>query len=139
MKSSAKRISLAASAVLSVVLLGASGEESPAAQQGHNLYEQYCQDCHGMKGRGDGPLAGDLKAPPADLATIAARRKGVFPDVEIREIIDGRRVMRAHGPQHMPLWGKAFGISGGPAGPVYEAQTRDKIEAVIVYLKTLQK
>jgi len=84
-------------AALSLFAFGARAQESPAAQRGHNLYEQFCMDCHGMKGQGDGVLAEDLKVAPADLTTIALRRKGVFPDVEIREIIDGRRRVRAHG------------------------------------------
>ena len=117
----------------------ARAEESPAAQRGHNLYEQYCMDCHGMKGQGDGVLAEDLKVAPADLTTIAARRKGVFPEPEIREIIDGRRRVRAHGPLNMPLWGKSFGMAAASAGGPTEAETRDKINALVDYLKSIQK
>ena len=119
--------------------LAAQAQESPAAQRGHNLYEQFCMDCHGMKGLGDGVLADDLKVAPADLTRIAARRKGVFPDVEIREIIDGRRRQRAHGPLNMPLWGKAFGMGVASAGGQTEAETRDKINALVDYLKSIQK
>jgi mono/diheme cytochrome c family protein len=120
--------------------LGARAEgESPAAQRGHNLYEQYCMDCHGMKGHGDGVLAEDLKVAPADLTTIAMRRKGVFPDVEIREIIDGRRRVRAHGPQNMPLWGKAFGMNVASPGGPNENETRDKINSLVDYLKSIQR
>lgn len=127
-------------AILSVVIsVFAQAQESPAAQRGHNLYEQYCMDCHGMKGQGDGVLAGDLKVAPADLTTIALRRKGVFPDVEIREIIDGRRKVRAHGPLNMPLWGKAFGMATASSGGQNEAETRDKINALVEYLKSIQR
>ena len=125
--------------VLLAFALSARAEESPAAQRGHNLYEQYCMDCHGMKGQGDGVLAEDLKVAPADLTTIAMRRKGVFPDPEIREIIDGRRRVRAHGPLNMPLWGKAFGMATASAGGQTEAETRDKINSLIDYLKSIQK
>ena len=115
------------------------GQESPAAQRGHNLYEEFCMDCHGMKGQGDGVLADDLKVAPSDLTTIALRRKGVFPDPDIREIIDGRRKLRAHGPLNMPIWGKQFGISiASPGGP-HEAETRDKINALVDYLKSIQR
>jgi len=117
----------------------ARAEESVAAQHGHNLYEQYCMDCHGMKGQGDGVLAEDLKVAPADLTTIALRRKGVFPEVEIREIIDGRRRMRAHGPLNMPLWGKALGVGVASAGGQHEAEVRDKIASLVDYLKSIQK
>jgi mono/diheme cytochrome c family protein len=117
--------------------VAARAQESPAAQRGHNLYEQYCMDCHGLKGQGDGVLAEELKVAPADLTTIAARRKGVFPDVEIREIIDGRRRVRAHGPQNMPLWGKALGM--GTSAADHEAEVRDKINALLDYLKSIQR
>ena len=136
MKSSAILI---VGASLSLFAFGARAQESPAAQRGHNLYEQFCMDCHGMKGQGDGVLAEDLKVAPADLTTIALRRKGVFPDVEIREIIDGRRRVRAHGPLNMPLWGKQFGISVASPGGPNEAETRDKISALVDYLKSIQR
>jgi mono/diheme cytochrome c family protein len=122
-----------------VFSLAARAEESSTAQRGHNLYEQYCMDCHGMKGQGDGVLAEDLKVAPADLTTIALRRKGVFPDPEIREIIDGRRRVRAHGPLNMPLWGRAFGMGVASAGGQTEAETRDKINGLVDYLKSIQK
>jgi copper transport protein len=34
---------------------------------GQRVYEQYCSTCHGIAGRGDGPLAASLPIPPADL------------------------------------------------------------------------
>ncbi len=34
---------------------------------GQRVYEQYCATCHGVSGRGDGPLAASLPSPPADL------------------------------------------------------------------------
>jgi len=34
---------------------------------GRMLYEQNCQSCHGVDGRGDGPLSEDLVVPPADF------------------------------------------------------------------------
>lgn len=131
--------SLIAGVALLAFSLAARAEESVAAQHGHNLYEQYCIDCHGIKGVGDGVLAEELKVAPADLTTIALRRKGVFPEPEIREIIDGRRRVRAHGPLNMPLWGKAFGMAAASAGGPTEAETRDKINALIDYLKSIQK
>ena len=35
---------------------------------GQVVYERYCQTCHGVNGRGDGPGAAGLEPPPADLA-----------------------------------------------------------------------
>ncbi len=41
--------------------------EAGAVAAGARLYRQWCTDCHGAQGRGDGPLAGDLPARPANL------------------------------------------------------------------------
>lgn len=128
-------------AVALVLAAGAArGEEgeSPAAQAGHNLYEQHCQICHGMRGEGDGAFAGELRTAPANLTILAKKRKGVFPDVEVREIIDGRRRLRAHGPSDMPIWGREFGINA-VAGSAHESIVRDRISALVTYLKSIQK
>lgn len=115
----------------------ASAEESPAAQAGHNLYEEHCMVCHGIRGQGDGPLAEELRVAPADLTLIAQRRGGVFPEVEMREIIDGRRKVRAHGPANMPLWGEVFAEQR--AGGTFETEVRDKVQSLVNYLKSIQR
>jgi len=111
--------------------------ESPAAQAGHNLYSEHCEVCHGIRGAGDGPLASELRVRPADLTRVAQRRGGVFPDVEVREIIDGRRVVRGHGPPNMPIWGDVF--KEQTAGATYESDVRDKVESLVTYLKSIQR
>ena len=122
--------------VIALSSVSADAEESVAAQAGHNLYSEHCEVCHGLRGKGDGPLAEELRVPPADLTTIAKRRGGVFPEVELREIIDGRRHVRAHGVADMPLWGKFFSQDGADAA--HEAQVRDKIDSLVVYLGSIQ-
>lgn len=114
----------------------ARAEESSEAQAGHNLYEQHCYVCHGLRGKGDGPLAEELRVAPADLTGISQRRGGVFPEVELREIIDGRRRVRGHGPANMPLWGDVF--SRQSPGAEYEAEVRDKVQSLVDYLKSIQ-
>ena len=44
-------------------------ENRPAAPlaRGRELYQQNCTQCHGVAGRGDGPLAAGLRPPPLDL------------------------------------------------------------------------
>lgn len=36
-------------------------------ERGRELYVELCAQCHGITGRGDGPLAADLPIPPADF------------------------------------------------------------------------
>ncbi|WP_439408598.1 CopD family protein [Bradyrhizobium sp. DASA03076] len=41
--------------------------DAEAIGQGYDVFRANCVACHGQRGRGDGPLANDLKPPPADL------------------------------------------------------------------------
>lgn len=131
--------SLAISAAATLGLIGAPAfaQESPTHQAGHNLYSEHCMVCHGVRGAGDGPLAEELRTPPADLTRIAERRNGVFPDTAIREIIDGRRRARGHGTGAMPLWGREFGYRA-EAGAAHEAVIRDRISSLVAYLRSIQ-
>jgi putative copper export protein/mono/diheme cytochrome c family protein len=45
-----------------------TGFDSATIADGASLYPANCASCHGMGGRGDGPLATTLGVPPADLA-----------------------------------------------------------------------
>ena len=132
---------IAARAALFVGLaLGSShasrADESARLQAGRELYEEYCMVCHGPQAKGDGIFAEYLRVAPADLTEIAKRRNGVFPDVEIREIIDGRRKVRAHGSREMPIWGRHF--AGLTPNAQHEAEIRDKIEILVDYLRSIQ-
>jgi mono/diheme cytochrome c family protein len=111
--------------------------ESPDLAKGRDLFEQHCELCHGAEGRGDGPLADELKVAPADLSKITQRRGGTFPEVEVREIIDGRRTVRAHGKSDMPIWGRAFG-GGAAAGAAKEAEVKRKLDQLVAFLRSIQ-
>lgn len=126
--------------VLVSVALGAGfarGADKSDAAGGRELYEQHCMFCHGAAGKGDGPLAADLRVAPADLTTIAKRRAWTFPEVEVREIIDGRRQVRGHGGKEMPIWGRIFG-STGVLGEDDEAAARAKLDKLVDYLRSIQ-
>src|SRR5262245_8621401 len=105
----------------------------PDPAEGRKLYDQHCAVCHGDNGKGDGPLAEDLKVPPADLTEITKRRDGHFPDVELREIIDGRRHVRGHGGSEMPVWGRVFA-----RGNFGEVEVDAKLDALLAYLRSIQ-
>ncbi len=45
------------------------------AEQGESVYRTYCLNCHGAKGRGDGPVADSLTPKPADLASETVQKK----------------------------------------------------------------
>lgn len=80
-----------------------------ASMEGKDLYVAYCASCHGLTGKGDGPVAPALKAPIADLRTIAKRNNGAIPKEELEKMILGERGSRAaHGSEEMPVWGPVF-------------------------------
>ncbi len=126
--------------VLSAALVAGSarsGESGDEVHDGRELYKTHCEFCHGATGKGDGPLAPDLRVAPADLTTIAKRRAWNFPEVEVREIIDGRRPVRGHGGKEMPIWGRIFGDTGALGEP-NEAAARAKIDQLVAYLRSIQ-
>ena len=67
-----------------------------------------CAACHGLNGKGEGPVSAELKTKPSELTLIAKRNDGVFPADVLYRIIDGRRTFRAHGTYEMPVWGFVF-------------------------------
>jgi len=111
--------------------LPSSGPNHPGGQ----LFKVYCASCHGLTGRGDGPVAEQLRKPPPDLTKYAARNGGVFPSERLREIIDGTGVA-THGDRDMPVWGDAFQRSRDGLTP--EGATK-RIDALVRYLETIQE
>ncbi|MCK5121836.1 MAG: cytochrome c [Methylococcales bacterium] len=79
------------------------------ADLGKYEFEENCASCHGITGKGDGPLSRVfLMKPYVDLTTLAKRNSGVFPVQRVYEIIDGRQEVEAHGPRTMPVWGREY-------------------------------
>lgn len=78
------------------------------ATKGRRLFLTYCSACHGKSATGDGPLAKDLKAKPANLTKLSERNGGTFPFDMVIKTIDQGRSVRGHGTEDMPAWGDAF-------------------------------
>lgn len=77
--------------------------------QGADLYRAYCAVCHGVEGRGDGPMAQSLKARVTDVTQIRKRNRGKFPLERVRDIIAGDvELPKGHGTREMPVWGPVF-------------------------------
>jgi mono/diheme cytochrome c family protein len=81
-------------------VLGAALVAAPALCYGQDedlgkrVYVNRCAVCHGVAGKGDGPLAAQLKTPVADLAQIQKNNGGVFPFDWLYGVIDGREGWR---------------------------------------------
>jgi mono/diheme cytochrome c family protein len=82
--------------------------DEAAAVGGERLFATYCRACHGKGAQGDGPLAADLKAQPADLTKLSEKNGGTFPYDMVINTIDHGRSVRGHGTEDMPAWGDAF-------------------------------
>jgi mono/diheme cytochrome c family protein len=163
---------------LPIVLLGviallvpalAAGQKSPpsksadardSAARGKLLFAEYCASCHGISGKGDGPVASALNVPPANLTLLARLNKGQFPSLKVMQAIKAGPSVPAHGSAAMPVWGSIF-LRGGntntsgqappqsPEGAVEESEqpgrhapTEAEVQLQIFdlteYIKTLQ-
>ena len=71
-------------------------------------YLSSCASCHGIDGKGNGPVSADLKVHPSDLTVLAKKNNGVFPFNSVNDIIDGRKAVIAHGTRGMPIWGDRY-------------------------------
>jgi mono/diheme cytochrome c family protein len=115
------------------------GAATRLSELGREQYAKYCSACHGPSGRGDGTIAEALTPHPADLAKIAARRRGTFPTAEIKELIDGRKLVRVHGPREMPVWGDQLQENAPNSSPSEkERVVANRIGLIIAYLRSIQ-
>jgi len=78
-------------AILVTAILWASTTGADENKQGKNLYEEKCQLCHGVDGKGDGPAAVALTKQPKDFNS----RDFWTPDVD-KKIAD--TVRNGHSP-----------------------------------------
>jgi mono/diheme cytochrome c family protein len=85
------------------------GTQLIASLDGPALYKAYCAVCHGLDGRGGGPMAASLKAVPSDLTRIAIRNGGVYPAARVERVVSGEETIPGgHGTRAMPVWGPIF-------------------------------
>jgi mono/diheme cytochrome c family protein len=125
----------------SLLLLAVSSQTLAAdyvAMSGAELYARFCASCHGVSGRGDGPVSESFKVEVPDLTLIARRAQGRYPRDRIEKIIDGRHIVGAHGSRTMPVWGED--LSRLEIGnPDAERSTRLIIQRLADYVWLLQK
>lgn len=124
-----------------LALVGCTEATTPRPEAGRALYQDFCAACHGPGGKGDGPLAGNWKTPPADLTGISRRNGGTFPLAQVMSQIDGYTRRNDHGSA-MPEMGQVF-----QDGPLVMVDTGDGIETPVPvpllelaeYLRSIQE
>ena len=104
---------------------------------GAENFDRFCSACHGAGGKGDGPVATALVGGAPDLTKIAARRDGQFPHDMIRNSIDGRFRIDAHGSASMPVWGYELYVTEG-AGNFSDRNVDAILDGIVDFLKSIQ-
>ena len=129
----------------------ATATEAPPAMTSPELakaaedFTTYCSVCHGRDAKGNGPVAKELKTPPADLTRISVRSGGEFPADDVFKTIEGLDMPLAHGTSEMPIWGALFVRQAVGEGVLIEdAKTAarvatDRIKRLVDYLETIQE
>jgi mono/diheme cytochrome c family protein len=110
---------------------------SPAIESltGKDSYEFYCAACHGVGGRGDGPVSGALKTQVPDLTSLARRNGGTYPLDKVRaSIVNTERPITAHGTGDMPVWGYIF-----PILDRQDVRANVRIDNLVTYIGRLQE
>ncbi|MBT8457945.1 MAG: cytochrome c [Alphaproteobacteria bacterium] len=111
-----------------------------AEMAGEKEYMIACSGCHGESGMGDGPLAGLLNIETPSLTTLAAEKgEGKFPFEWVLWMVDGRKIIRAHGSS-MPIWGERYQASAtSQRGETAEMVARGRMLSLVYYLETIQQ
>lgn len=108
---------------------------------GKREFDANCASCHGLSGKGKGPLVEMLTKSPPDLTLLAKNAGGVFPMARLYDVIDGANVP-SHGSRDMPVWGREYKLQAGeyyvdvPYDP--DAYVRARILALLEYINRLQ-
>jgi mono/diheme cytochrome c family protein len=138
-----KSILLTATAALLAVSLGFADDaqkvvipvNKTAANDGKQMYINYCAPCHGTDGKGGGPAASALKSQPTNLTLLSKSNSGKFPDTHVVAILEFGADVPAHGSATMPVWGPILGTMS--RGNIQDKQLR--ISNLTRYLESIQE
>ena len=107
-----------------------------SATNGKQMYVNYCAPCHGVDGRGQGPVAAALKKQPADLALLSKNNGGKFPSTHVMTVLQFGAANPSHGTADMPVWGPVLsGMDKTNAEPNVQVL---RISNLSRYLQSLQ-
>ena len=146
-----KAISLFAAAALVAAGAGTGAQSSGPNQSGSSqkvvipasrtlpvdgkaMFVNYCAPCHGVDGRGNGPVAPALRQQPVDLTGLSRGSGGKFPSMHIEAVLQGGSTIPSHGTREMPVWGPIFATMDQGS----EQEKTLRINHLTAYLKSIQ-
>lgn len=115
-------------------------QEDEIIAGGKIKYQQYCANCHGETGTGDGKMAALLVFKPTNLTQLRKQNKGEFPFWRVYRAIDGRDLVRGHSSREMPLWGFVFQVEeeANPTSAQFDL-VRGRIWQLVYFLESIQE
>lgn len=122
-----------AQAALVMALCLADAPLALAQSNAQEEFQRHCALCHGLDGRGAGPLADAMKLVPTDLTRLAARSNGEFPANRVADVIRNGGGVLGHGSSAMLAWGNYFAERGEPK------VAKERIAELVGYIKSLQQ
>lgn len=134
---------------LSGLLLLAAGTAAFAQEDlgtesiGKMEFQRNCASCHGMGGKGDGPLVEFLRQSPSDLTLLSKNNGGIYPQDKVYEWIRDPKRIRAHGTEEMPIWGDRYSMEIiEKYGPDYYgpgSSVQERILELVFYIGSIQQ
>ncbi|WP_109486092.1 c-type cytochrome [Occallatibacter savannae] len=106
-----------------------------APNDARQMYTNYCAPCHGVDGKGKGPVAPAMKSSPTDLTQLTRNNHGKYPDTHVVAVLQFGSTLSSHGSAAMPVWGPIFGNMSRTN--VQEKQLR--ISNLAHYLESIQQ
>jgi mono/diheme cytochrome c family protein len=126
------------------IVFSVSAAQAQAIDIGRYEFETYCAACHGVDGKGGGPMSMLLTKQVPNLTMLSKNNGGVFPFERAYNVISGEANVVAHGTREMPIWGDHYKEKApSQLGPYYQptdvsSYVRGRILALAGYLSTLQ-
>lgn len=105
-----------------------------APVSGKQMFASYCAPCHGVNGKGDGPVGAALKTKPTDLTVLCKGNQGKFPSEHVISVLQFGAEIPSHGTSEMPVWGPVL----GKMDPTVALGRPLRISNLTNYLKTIQ-
>lgn len=106
------------------------------ANSGKQMYASYCASCHGVDGKGNGPVASSLKQTPADLSVLSRNNGGKYPTDHVIAVLQFGAAASAHGTADMPVWGPV--LSKLDESSTQSSSKALRISNLAKYIETLQ-